>query len=411
MVLAQIATIGSQFPTEYAAHVFGGLAAIFTIRAFSQGRFTTRERTLHGRVVLLTGGFTSLGVTVLQNLAQRGAHVIALTDQESESELSPIKLIIEALRTTTKNENIFAETCDLTSAESIHAFHARFAQNQDTRLDAILFMHEYPLQTQAPDAQLNGSMATFLLTTLLLPVVLTAPVERDIRIINVVNPLYAASARTLFSDTRKDSKIVTEGKRALRTVVFTRHLQRVLDALPAAAMPEVDEHSSSIPVVSPSRQRSNIAAISVSPGFGRSDIISVWLGTVLSFLLFPITVLFFKSNNSAMQSILHALFLPTPFKAVGKEGSGGEVLKPGALYAECSVVKLSVVPPTDDDKKSGGKEATEQLPDDGELGGEVAGRTVWELYEAQLKVWEKEWKESQAAHKLKEEEEQKRTTS
>jgi hypothetical protein len=30
------------------------------------------------------------------------------------------------------------------------------------------------------------------------------------------------------------------------------------------------------------------------------------------------------------------------------------------------------------------------LPDDGEYGGELAGRLVWEAYEANLKVWERE---------------------
>ncbi|KAG2337841.1 hypothetical protein BDR05DRAFT_1004716 [Suillus weaverae] len=44
-----------------------------------QGRTTNRERDMHARVVLLTGGFTPLGLTLMQNLAQRGAHIIALS--------------------------------------------------------------------------------------------------------------------------------------------------------------------------------------------------------------------------------------------------------------------------------------------------------------------------------------------
>lgn len=49
-----------------------------------------------------------------------------------------------------------------------------------------------------------------------------------------------------------------------------------------------------------------------------------------------------------------------------------ELLKPGALYSECAVVRLQV-PIQEDSEKS--------FPDDGELGGEVVGRKVWESLE------------------------------
>jgi hypothetical protein len=44
---------------------------------------------------------------------------------------------------------------------------------------------------------------------------------------------------------------------------------------------------------------------------------------------------------------------------------------------------------TSTNKDKNGEEVIE-LPDDGEYGGELAGRLVWEAYEAGLKVWEKE---------------------
>jgi hypothetical protein len=117
-----------------------------------------------------------------------------------------------------------------------------------------------------------------------------------------------------------------------------------------------------------------------------------------------------------MQTVLHTLFLPTPFKqlsaSVDAEGpvqrSESEVLKPGALYAECAVVPVTVPPPPappendpgesaqgqdksgkgkgkDEDKT--GPEASKQ-DDDGELGGIVLGTLVWDEYERDLKAWE-----------------------
>lgn len=125
------------------------------------------------------------------------------------------------------------------------------------------------------------------MTTLLLPALLVAPVERDIRIINVVNPFYAAAAgpafEAAFSNAQEEevpklkSIFLQEGQRALRTIVLTRHLQRVLDALPAAQVPKTEEGAKYIPVVNSKLQKSNIVAISVSPGIGRVDTVSSFL--------------------------------------------------------------------------------------------------------------------------------------
>lgn len=89
-----------------------------------------------------------------------------------------------------------------------------------------------------------------------------------------------------------------------------------------------------------------------------------------------------------------------------------EVLLPGALYADCAAVKLQVKIPEDmkeKDREAAAKQKRENakgkgkvregatldeevidIVDDGEYGGELAGRLVWEEYEGALKVWEKE---------------------
>lgn len=92
-----------------------------------------------------------------------------------------------------------------------------------------------------------------------------------------------------------------------------------------------------------------------------------------------------KSTTSAVQSVLHVLFLPTPFKSTPRQGTDApeEVLKAGALYRECAVVNLRIPSPTTAD-------ASElQVPDDGELGGVHLGQAVWEGFEGALKEWEK----------------------
>ena len=191
------------------------------------------------------------------------------------------------LRSTTSNENIYAEQCDLTSPTSIRSFCTNYHKSEQ-RLDAIIFAHEYApignLFSRAKSSDWEGqrrtaSCATFLIVTLLLPLLLTAPVERDIRLITLVNPFYAAAVRAFSvsqsSAPSSSSLFLAEGRRALRTAVFIRHLQRVLDALPSGSqVPRTDVNSQSIPVVSDKTQRSNIVAVSVSPGISRTDVIA-----------------------------------------------------------------------------------------------------------------------------------------
>ena len=106
------------------------------------------------------------------------------------------------LRSTTSNENIYAEQCDLASPASIRSFCEKYHKSQQ-RLDAVIFAHEYaPIgnvfsrkNPAVEKERQTASCATFLVVTLLLPLLLTAPVERDIRLITLINPFYAAATR------------------------------------------------------------------------------------------------------------------------------------------------------------------------------------------------------------------------
>jgi hypothetical protein len=202
--------------------------------------------------------------------------------------------LVSLLRSTTSNENIYAEQCDLASPASIRTFCNSYHKSEQ-RLDAVIFAHEYaPIGSifshKSPDVEKRrqtASCATFLAVTLLLPLLLTAPVERDIRLITLINPFYAAAARVFTaspspssaSSSSSSSLLLTEGRRALRTAIFMRHLQRILDALPTGAqVPPTDVNAQSIPVVSDKVQRSNIVSMSVSPGISRADVVAPLLG-------------------------------------------------------------------------------------------------------------------------------------
>ncbi|KAH9888358.1 hypothetical protein C8Q73DRAFT_794135 [Cubamyces lactineus] len=454
MVLQVIYTAATTIlPLEYWPYALVAGTLLVVIYAYTQGRPTTRERDLHARVILLTGPFTPLGLVTLTALAKRGAHVIALSPYPLSHPVP--SLILQLLRSTTKNENIYAEHCDLNSPTSIRKFCTSFLTGNDTRLDALVFAHEYPSigriwffggkarrdkEGREEKQREAASLASFLLTTLLLPALLVAPVERDIRIVHVVNPFYAAALPTFptFLNSTPSTQpaaqplVIAEGHRALRTVVLTRHLQRILDSLPNCAE---DPKAKSKQAEPATPQPSNIISVAACLGISRRDTIAPFLGATerawsLSYIvLFPLLVLLAKTSQSALQTLLHVLFLPTPLKraqlkvdaAADEEKKAEaeraaasqeeqeekpsrprrtgnvEVLKPGALYRECAVVPIDVprppLPAAEEGKKGG--EAKKQdgavaLEDDGEYGGEAVGRAVWEWYEARLKAWEAE---------------------
>ncbi|KAI0295212.1 hypothetical protein BC826DRAFT_1008863 [Russula brevipes] len=391
MVLKILHAVGSAIlPSQYYTHAVLAVFGIVTVYTFTQGRKTNRERDLHGRTILITaashlnGAFTPYGLTLLMSLAQRGAHIIALTAEPPDT--GPPATLVSLLRSTTSNENIYAEQCDLASPASIRAFCSNYHKSEQ-RLDALIFAHEYaPIGTlfarggkgSAEDLEgrrRTASSATFLVVTLLLPLLLAAPVERDIRLIALVNPFYAAAARAFSA-----SASSTPSSSSSLSFHF----------------PRTDVNSQSIPVVSDKVQRSNIVAVSVSPGISRKDVIAPLLAAD-------------SSRGNVSPSTLHALFLPTPFKFLSfspedpQKRAPEEVLKPGALYAECAVVPARVPAASaaagdksdtrakaakDSSTPGGDGDATRPDADDGELGGVALGMAVWDEYERELKAWE-----------------------
>ncbi|CEL56496.1 putative oxidoreductase YNL181W OS=Saccharomyces cerevisiae (strain ATCC 204508 / S288c) GN=YNL181W PE=1 SV=2 [Rhizoctonia solani AG-1 IB] len=447
-------------PTSYYIPAGALLCLLYSLQFIANGRKNPRDRDMHGRVVLLTGAFTPLGLTLMQELAQRGAQIIALAPSLADP---TIEGLVSAIREVTSNELIYAEECDITSPTSIRAFCKQFlattpsgpsssvpgAPKDPPRLDALVLTHEYThigagwggsksLRAMEENIRLEGGLASFLLITLLLPGLIRAPNDRDIRIINVVNPLYAASVPTYIppisppkpsemkdgtpAQPQPPAESLTvpestapkgsfraqleklalasisslEGHRSLRSILLIRHLQRVLDALAAQSNKPVLGTNKEVEVIAVKKQAtSNIAAVTVAPGFSRVQTIGPYLrarkesvgfntvGFYLYVLFYPVICLFAKHSFGAAQTVLYTLFAPTPRARVSEpepkaKDDVRDDTKPefipriqgGLLYRECA--------PT-------------QLPGRGIalFETEGIGRAVWEELERGVEVWER----------------------
>ena len=206
-------------------------------------------------------------------------------------------MLIPLLRSSTNNEHIYADHADLLDPKSIREFCTKFLTSQDTRLDALVFAHEYHgigswlrrgRAEQNAQAREMASLATFLMITLLLPALLVEPAERDIRIVGVVNPFYAAAAPGFMQQltaapvgaATSSPVLLSEGQRALRTTILMRHLQRVLDSLPNES-PDAQKgkkSSSEKPTEKATPQPSNILTVSACPGISRKGTVAPLLG-------------------------------------------------------------------------------------------------------------------------------------
>ncbi|KAG8962665.1 hypothetical protein FRC03_003918 [Tulasnella sp. 419] len=285
--------------SEYYTHLAVGLVSAFFIRSWAMGPSNTRERDLHGRTVMMTGAFTPIGITVMTKLAERGAQIIALEPTIS----TQIMELAFVIRSTTSNDHIFVEECDITSPKSMKAFTSQFVKltkgtggaMEPPRVDALLFAHEYSHiglfrsskeKTRMDEDSLRRrrGLGTFFFINQMLPFLLKLPSDRDIRIINIVNPLYATATPTFDpletpGTNNQKSVSIEEGRRSLRSIIFARHLQRVLDALgsstpTSAPLPNPDEMAKdTIP-----KKPSNITSIVVTPGFTRAETIVPFFG-------------------------------------------------------------------------------------------------------------------------------------
>ncbi|KAJ7646351.1 hypothetical protein DFH06DRAFT_1135946 [Mycena polygramma] len=377
MVLKILTAASSYFPSEYTVHIVATLITILATRRIAQGRWTTRERDMHARVVVVTGGFTPLGLTLLESLAHRGAHIIALTPHPASS--PPPR------PPSTRSQRASSRATTPTPPPP-------------RRISMLLGvgMNIGALPQFAPGgakgragrereqrARDKAALASFLLMTLLVAgdahgaggarypdharceSVLRRGGTEVFRGCTISSPTSQSQLR--------DSPLLAEASRTLPTVLLTRHLQRVLDALPSTPVPNPSDGTSTA-TGRVASQKSNIVAMSVSSGLSRTETVAPlfgyredregrsWWGSLFYILLYPLLFLLTKSASATLQSVLHVLFLPTPVKIAKSE-------------------KPKTKPDANANANAEPEEALKlcAMPDDGELGGEAGGRAVRKL--------------------------------
>ncbi|KDN52070.1 hypothetical protein K437DRAFT_254624 [Tilletiaria anomala UBC 951] len=331
--------VSKWLPSDRIAPAAAALAALATVKGWAGGidwlanlepeRGGPGERDLHGRVVLIVGGFTPLGLVVQTQLAARGAQIIALTP----SLASPRTLqLVQLLRDSTRNELIYAEQCDVLDPHSVTYFAETWnkgltdarktnplgssgsgagpAEQVGLRLDAIIFL---PLDETAYSAgeglqRINGFelahaevAARYHFVQSMLSSLLLLPPDRDIRIVSAISPWHPSGIAS-FSAEDPDyllERMTVEhhfprwqpwcasGAAALRWLALSVELQRRIQLLaeadkrPRGPLPAVDSHLASVSLAQEReriRPKANITVLNVCLGFERNrDVLSLLL--------------------------------------------------------------------------------------------------------------------------------------
>ena len=96
-----------------------------------------------------------------------------------------------------------------------------------------------------PVAEWTVQESRFHLLTAMLPLIIKAPMERSIRLVNLVSPFYAAAIPTLEDaprpkTSRARSAILQTGVDSWKDILLWKHLQKILDALASTVHPQVN---------------------------------------------------------------------------------------------------------------------------------------------------------------------------
>ncbi len=326
------------------AQFAGTLGVVVATKFYCSGASNSSERSMHGRVVMITGGTSGIGAAVALDLAKRGAHIVLLTAQPPSDPF--VEDYVEELRALAGHGLVYAEQVDLTSLHSIRTFATKWIDSLPVRrLDMVVLcaavdgVQRTDARTGKPLVPARGVatadgierawmvnyLANFHLLGLLSPALRSQPFDRDVRIIIPTCSAYIGSAPLVAvgdastaakkSKRKKVSSAATAptpaddtpdipdwtparayARSKLALMVFARSFQK-----------HVDAHKR------PDGLPSNVRVLLVDPGLSRTPGFRRWLtggsllGLVLVYvLLYPMWWLLVKSADDGAQSVLFA---------------------------------------------------------------------------------------------------------
>ncbi|WVQ94190.1 hypothetical protein IAU59_001268 [Kwoniella sp. CBS 9459] len=364
-------------------------AAILGVRTWLSGRKCTWERDWAGKMILVVAPPTPTIITLLDHLLQLPSppqvlflppvpsplppdlltvlHTIRLgvsKNPAAQLHCEPLPMTVEAVRDFTKKWGSAPAQMVGEAGRRIDAVVLGQGWEVGVNVERIMEAEaEIPIQSQGQgqvdgkhrqkkdqehSTKWNTHQFQFHLLTALLPSLLRAPAERDIRIVNLISPTWSAALPSLEGKNTRTDLVNLTGRRSINTLLLMKQFQLVLDTLEAVARGKVKPVPVPVPAgpvdhslsdagpqsAGKSQQgnrggstedakvkkrdknvKSNVLAISVIMGWARQEVIkgsliSSVMSQFLWILFYPLILVFTPSSKSIIQSILFALSAP-----------------------------------------------------------------------------------------------------
>ncbi|KAF5855086.1 hypothetical protein ETB97_010109 [Aspergillus alliaceus] len=348
------------------------------LKYYFGGARNQSERLLHSKVVMVTGGTSGIGASVVHELASRGAQVILLT-QHAPSDIFLIEYI-EDLRKSTNNQLIYAEQVDLASLHSIRTFATKWIDNvPPRRLDMIVLCANTAVPSSSRKLTGDGLdeewqvnyLANFHLLSILSPALRAQPAHRDVRVIFTTCSSYIGAKldmnqieATSIPGAGASNRGTKSGNNGKKTRAQSKSKPSLFGASKLALMAFAHSFQKHLNAYErPDKMPPCTRVIVVDPGFSRTPGTRRWLtggslwGLLLYLITWPFWWLVLKSPQQGAQSILYAAM-----EAKYGRGTGGWMIK------ECREVDF----------------ARTDIKD------EEAGKLLWQFSEKQIELKEKE---------------------
>jgi len=290
----------------------------WTYTTFVGGR-RFEDKNMEGKIVVVTGSNTGVGLETAREIARLGAEVILACRTPAKAEAAVVN-IMKSLSGKAKVSWMRLDLCDFTSVRKFcDDFKEKYPRLDVLVNNAGMMQHYRRLTKDNYEMTLTANfLGPFLLTQLLLDHVKKS---KDGRIVNVNSSLHHNASSFNFEDPHFENgyemfKAYANSK--LAQLLATKELQRKMD-----------------------EEKSDITVVALNPGNCRTEVTRHmhWLMQIGDWMTYPVWLILRKSANQGASTSVHCATSPEV------NGRGGE------YFQHCDVIASSDVSHSKDEAR------------------------------------------------------------